>query len=329
MTRPRRQILLMGLLATGWLVTAASGQTLPANPRIHLDARSLVNGGGPDPRWVSTCHSAACRFNELESSTAADSYCDIAPPDPAVPGARGLCATGCPRFMPDLGPDAGRQQTGLLVWDIGTDDAEKPCLVLDCLQGQPCLEGVLPQTTVAGELWDTGASLELQIPDILQFPGDFSLIVVLRRDPSQAQSQCLLGDATHHLCVEADGAVRLRLGLDHRLLTAPEALTRPGLAQRFDWHLLEVYRQGNTLGVEIDGLEARLGNPTSTQPFVVSNFLSYFKGHGAFGGRLAFVALYDRALSAGEKRQLRRYLGTLFGVGPAANRHQPLAATPG
>lgn len=291
----------------------------PAGPALHLEARQLIlPGGGLDAARVSTCNSAACRANEVESSTAANSFCDVAPASPEVAGAAGLCSLGCPRFLVDLGPNAGRRSTGGVPWDLGSDDAEKPCLVPDCVKpGIACLRGSLPRSP-AGEVWDAGASLELQIPDIVSFPGDFWVALVLRKDPRQGgEMQCLFGDATHHLCVRPDGILRLRLGHVDLNLTAGGGLPPAG------FHLVEIWRRDGALEIAIDGQPATIGSPRADVPLVMAYLLSYFKGAGAFGGDLAMAIFYQRAPSEAERRQLGIYAGDLFGVGRWANRFRP------
>ncbi len=165
--------------------------------------------------------------------------------------------------------------------------------------GVACLRGVLPRSP-AGQVWDVGASLELQIPDIVSFPGDFWVALVLRKDPAQASSdlQCLLGDATHHLCVRGTGVLRLRLGSSDLNLTAAGALPPTG------FHLVELWRQGGAIAVAIDGVPATVGTPTAASPLVMAYLFSYFKGQGAFAGDLAMAIFYQRAPSEAERRQL-------------------------
>jgi hypothetical protein len=300
------------------------GQSMPSGAVLHIEARSAVISGAIDPDRVSTCRTGTCRANEVEESTAANSFCDVAPADQGVAGALGLCTTGCPRFLTDLGPNAGRRSTGAVEWDIGTDDAEKPCLVLDCLNGQACLQGVLTQTITAGNVWDTGASLELQIPDIITLAADFSLISLIRLPASLAESQCLFGDSTHHLCIESTRAIRLRANGFNSSITATAAIPLPGTANRYDWHLLEVYRASNAVTVSLNGIDITSGTPSTSASFAISNFMSYFKGAGAFGGQAALFAFFDRSLSTGERRQMRVYVGDQFGAGPLANRFHPI-----
>lgn len=302
------------------MATGANAEPLPPDgAALHLEARQLIQGGALDVTRVSTCNSAACRSNETENSTAANSFCDVAPAQPEVAGAAGVCGLGCPRFLTDLGANGGRRVTGGVRWDMGTDDAEKPCLVADCVKpGVACLRGVLPRSP-AGQLWDVGASLELQIPDIVSFPGDFWVALVLRKDPAQgsADLQCLLGDATHHLCVRGTGVLRLRLGSSDLNLTAAGALPPTG------FHLVELWRQGGAIGVAVDGMTATVGTPTASSPLVMAYLFSYFKGQGAFAGDLAMAIFYQRVLSEAERRQLGIYAGDLFGVGRWAGRFRP------
>lgn len=290
----------------------------PAGPALHLEARQLIAGGGLDAARVSTCNSAACRWNEVENSTAANSFCDVAPPLPEVAGAVGLCAVGCPRFLKDLGPNGGRRSTGGVAWDLGSDDAEKPCLVPDCVKpGVACLRGSLPRSP-SGQVWDIGASLELQIPDVVSFPEDFWVALILRKDPAQAgEMQCILGDATRHLCVRGNGVLRLRLGSSDFNLTAEGGLPATG------FHLVEVWRRSGVITIAVDGFPVTLGSPVSSTPLVMAYLLSYFKGAGAFAGDLAMALFYQRAPSEAERRQLGLYAGDIFGVGRWANRHRP------
>ena len=310
---------LAGLVGLVPLAPLPAAPLPPQGAALHLEARGLVPGGQLDAARVSTCNTLACRNNELEDSTAAASFCDVAPPQPGVGGALGLCAVGCPRFLTDLGPNGGRRSTAGVAWDLGTDDAEKPCLVPDCVKkGIACLRGTLARSP-AGQVWDTGASLELQIPDIITFPGDFWVALVLRKDPAQANEvQCVLGDATHHFCVRPNGQLRLRLGASDLNLTAAGALPADG------FHLIEFWRQGSAINIAIDGRPATAGTPSSATPLVMAYLMSYFKGSGAFAGDLALALFYQRVLSEAEQRQLGIYVADFFGVGRFANRWKPL-----
>ena len=300
--------------------TATAAPLPPSSPALHLEARQLVAPNGTlDALRVSTCNTPACRANEVENSTAANSFCDRAPADPGVAGALGLCAAGCPRFLTDLGPNAGRRHTGGVAWDMGSDDAEKPCVVPDCVKpGVACLRGSLPHSATAGEVWDTGSSLELQIPDIISFPGDFWVALVLRKDPAQgSEQQCVFGDATRHFCIRSNGTLRLRLGVDDFNLGAAGALPPGG------FHLVEIWRQGTNLTLAVDGTPVTVGNPSSSTPLAMAYLFSFFKGAGAFAGDLAMAVFYERAPSEAERRQLGIYAGDIFGVGRWANRFRP------
>jgi len=320
-TRRAEASLLLPLI---FLLVGASSEAAPTPPpkdaALHFEARSLLlPGGGLDVSRVSTCKSAACRANEVENSTAANSYCDVAPPLPEVAGAVGLCAAGCPRFLLDLSAHGGRRQTGGVSWDLGNDDAEKPCLVPDCVKpGVACLRGTLPLSGNPGEVWNTGASLEMQIPDIVTFPGDFWVALVLRKDPAQGdEMQCVFGDATRHFCVRSSGALRLRLGTGDFNLSAAGALPPEG------FHLVEIWRSGAALAIAVDGKLETVGNPSSSTPLAMAYLMSYFKGGGAFAGDLALALFYQRAPSEAERRQLGLYVGDIFAVGPWANRFRP------
>lgn len=305
-------------LATVFPAVAAAQPVPPAGPALHLEARQLITGGSLDAGRVSTCNSAACRTNEVENSTAANSFCDVAPPRPDVAGAVGLCTAGCPRFLKDLGPNGGRRSTGGVAWDLGSDDAEKPCVVPDCVrEGVACLRGSLPRSP-SGQVWDTGASLELQIPDVVTFPDDFWVALVLRKDPAQgSEMQCILGDATRHLCVRGNGVLRLRLGGSDFNLTAADGLPPSG------FHLVEVWRKSGAIAIAVDGFPVTVGSPSATSSLAMAYLLSYFKGAGAFAGDLAMAIFYQRAPSEAERRQLGIYAGDIFGVGRWANRYRP------
>ena len=188
----------------------------------------------------------------------------------------------------------------------------------DCVRpGVACLRGSLPRSP-SGQVWDTGASLEMQIPDIVSFPGDFWMALVLRKDPAQGEEvQCVLGDATRHFCVRPSGMLRLRLGGSDFNLTAAGALPPAG------FHLVELWRQSGAIGIAVDGVTVTVGTPSSTTPLAMAYLFSYFKGAGAFAGDVAMAIFYQRVLSEAERRQLGVYAGDLFGVGRWANRFRP------
>ena len=303
---------LLGLMAAG----AAMAQNAPDLPGavIRLEAGASVEAGLV-AEHVATCNTQDCFDNDFEDALARRSFCDTAPvalsgaegscPGPAtvwdeVADSTGFAAYGCARFALD--------PAGPTPWQM--DDSQKLCLYKSCAGGRPCFAGH-GQVFSAGSVWVQGATLELPASSARTVdPGaDFHLFAVLEAAPS-TRRECVLGNALHHLCVEPDGALFLRLG------AYSVELAGAGAVPLGSWALLELKRQSGALSVSLDGTDVTVGAPFEvSEPFVVSYFMSSFKGADAFTGRVSGLWLYDHVLSAVEASDMHAYLASTYEVG--------------
>ena len=300
-------------LALAGAAAAPAQATVPSGALIHLEARASVDAGRL-AEHVATCNSRECFENDVEDATASRSFCDTAPPrlDGAEGGcpapatdwdepadATGFAAYGCSRFAVD--------HASAEPWQM--DDSQKLCLKKSCAAGKACFAG--HAQVLGNEIWSQGATLELPASSTrrVESGADFHLFSVLKAVPSAARG-CLAGNALHHLCVEPDGGLFLRLGAFN------VDLASSGTVPLGSWIALELSRTAGSLRVLIDGEDVTAGAPSNTdEPFVVTYFMSTFKGADAFEGEVAGLWLYDRALGSTELQDLRAYGAETYGVG--------------
>ncbi len=318
MARNKRYSLTFLLIAT-FLLSIAEAQSMPSEvpgARISVEARDSVVDRAA---LIATCNTSECQGNDDEGSTADESFCDTSPA--IVPGAEGSCpapattagdappelgsheAFGCARFAVDR----------VLPFSWSMDDPQKLCVLRTCAGDQPCFEG--HRGSPSNELWAQGATLELpsSSPVTISAGADFHLWTVIRIAPPAAR-ECLLGSARHHLCVEPDGSLFLRLD------TWSASLTEAAGVPLGAWISLEVSRSAGALRVWIDGQEATFGSPSnSDKSFIVSYLMSSFKGDDAFVGQMAATWLYDRVLDGSERADMHQYLADLYDVGPSSS----------
>ena len=87
------------------------------------------------------------------------------------------------------------------------------------------------------------------------------------------------------------------------------------------WHVLEFVREGNTATVNVDSDALELGEFGSALNADVSGTLSVGASLGlAFGGEIAEVLVYNRALSKTEQDGVKGYLGARYGLFVTANQ---------
>ena len=80
------------------------------------------------------------------------------------------------------------------------------------------------------------------------------------------------------------------------------------------WHVLEFVREGSTATVNVDSAPVELGEFGSTLNVDVTGTLLVGEAASlAFGGEIAEVLIYNRALGSGERDTITKYLGVKYG----------------
>jgi hypothetical protein len=80
------------------------------------------------------------------------------------------------------------------------------------------------------------------------------------------------------------------------------------------WHVLEFVRSGSRATVNVDSASVELGEFGSTLDVSMSGTLMVGALPGsAFGGEIAEVVIYNRALDHGERDSVSKYLGVKYG----------------
>jgi hypothetical protein len=80
------------------------------------------------------------------------------------------------------------------------------------------------------------------------------------------------------------------------------------------WHVLEFMREGNTATVNVDSDALELGEFGAALKVDVSGTLLVGEAATlAFGGEIAEVLIYNRALGVGERESVSQYLGVKYG----------------
>ena len=269
------------------------------------------------PIAIATCSTQACFDESLtELADISRMYCDTVAG--AIPGAVGYAPEGCVRWWEDQGPfDCGACGTGELddEWirghKHGQDDLQKPALVSDCLNGQPCAR--FPRVSEMGPNATQIACLETETDDTVTVSGDFSLmLLVAPRDQGAdwwytgAPNNGLLHSvATDSLFFRA-GATELQ-----RISIAGAVEPAGGV-----WQLIEIHRNGaGQYEVIVNGEDVTLpGPPTNTAPYS-HRYLGAQNCNGTVEGLVGDVAvflLYADRLTPSERQQIRNYIDGLY-----------------
>ena len=243
---------------------------------------------------VATCKTEACEAAGDNVPLAAQ-YCDTSTfPD------------GCVRRWEDVSPYAPPQPFEPPEWvhgrDHGQDDLDKPGLILDCLNGRPCLRGGFGRDQYRG--------LEIE-PNQYVGPiaGPFSL-VILARPVAQAEDFYYLGFAGSELLHEVDDdSLRLRLGFGNQI-----PLTDAGSVAAHAWHLIEIYRDaGGALTALVDGYEQTVGTPSSLEDFYFRFLMTTSRTKG-MEGDLAAALVLSQDLAPASRQALRDYFAAVYGL---------------
>lgn len=229
---------------------------------------------------VVRCGTEAC-FAAGRGAPADKQYCDLeAHPD------------GCAYRW--FGPSATLQAVGVV-----QGDADKPGVVADCLNGQPCIR------VGRGEV--QSRSLELA-SELGPMAGPFSLFLLVRPQ-AQAEGFFYFGHGGGELVQRPRGALALRVGVARPVEVAPEGTVRPG-----EWQLLEVHRDGRgAVRAVVDGWDRTPGRPIAAGRFSLKHLFSIGRAR-AMRGDVAAVALYTRRLPERQSQAVRRHLGGVYGL---------------
>jgi len=94
------------------------------------------------------------------------------------------------------------------------------------------------------------------------------------------------------------------------------------------WHVLEFVREGSTAAVSVDSDALELGDFGGTLDVSVSGTLMVGEAASlAFGGGVAEVLVYNRALGTGEREAVGKYLGVKYGFIEDVTPVDPTAPT--
>ena len=206
------------------------------------------------------CSSLKC-FDAGENAPLARQYCDTETfPD------------GCLRRWQDQSayqPAAGFEPPEWVRGrDFGQDDRDKPGLVLDCLNGRPCVRG------------GKGAVQELSLEtepkqEVGPILGAFSIFLLARpvQQPTDFVYFGFAGTELTHL-VESDA---LKMRIDFR---RPAVITPPSAVALETWHLIEVHRDPRV----VSGSLSTAGTPRTVRPYCRARCSSGFCFQSAADG---------------------------------------------
>ena len=304
--RPSAQMSLSGFLALGLLVlclsvtstpaaTASSQESDPGPPSSLSDIDNLeffvdTTAG----LQIAKCASLDC-FYAGEGAPLKEQYCDT-----------DVFPDGCLRrwidrsdFVPPRGFKPPEWTSGR---DFGQDDTDKPGIVLDCLNGLPCVRGG------RGAVQDR--SLETEPKQVVgPIQGPFSMFL-LARPTAQSDDFAYFGFAgtelTHDHRTDA-----LKLRVDFR---RPTALTAPGTVTPGQWHLIEIHRdRAHRVNVLVDGWDETLGSPSLPGKVFFRFLLSVSRGR-AMHGDVASMAVFGDKLSSLDAQKVRSYLSETYSL---------------
>jgi hypothetical protein len=306
--------------------------TLPLGLAPGLGAAPAVNGFVPTdldhleffvvstdfgPQAIATCNTQAC-YDEpfTEIADISRLYCDTVPG--AIPGAVGYAPEGCVRWWEDQGPfDCGLCGTGeqddewVRGHRHGQDDLQKPALVTDCLNGQPCAR--LPRVSEMGPNATQIACHELENDDSLEIAGAFSaILLVAPRD--QAEDWWYFGAPNNGLLhsVMNDSLFFRASSSELMPITVAGAVDPSGGV----WQLIEVYRNGaGRIEVWVDGEEVTAPGPPTNGQILVHRYLGAQNCNGAtegLVGDLAAFLLFSDRLTVAERVQLRDWFEATY-----------------
>jgi hypothetical protein len=187
------------------------------------------------------------------------------------------------------------------------DEALQPALAADLLNGQAAVlfdgeDDVLVRPDVAG--------MNLLSPDAV------SVYAVVRQKRQSKVNTLLAWEAPNyknHLALLT--SYNNQFLIDHGNVTEGGRLSAAQPEGWDDaWHVLEFVREGNTATVNVDGDALDLGEFGSALNVAVSGTLLVGEAATlAFGGEIAEVLIYNRALGTSERESVSQYLGVKYG----------------
>ena len=244
---------------------------------------------------IATCNTQACR-DAGDNVPLAQQFCDT-----------DTFPNGCIRrwedqssFTPPIPFESPEWVAGR---DHGQDDLDKPGLILNCLNGRPCVRGGLGEEQFRG--------LETE-PNQHVGPasGPFSLYV-LTKPVAQDETFHYLGFAGSELLhyIE-DNSLGMRVGFGSQV-----PLTGPDAVPPWDWYLIEIHRGvDNSITTMIDGYDLTLGNPVMAGNFYFRFLFTASRNSGFFGDFAAALITTGDELTTAEQADLRQYFATVYGL---------------
>ena len=197
---------------------------------------------------------------------------------------------------------------GIVGREFGQDDAEKPVLIADCINGLPCVQGG-PTSLSSNFVQDL--SFEIELPHQAEALGALS-VYLLARPVTQSADFAYFGFAGttlwHHV---ADDSLKLQINN-----SANTTVTSTGAVDPDAWHLIEIHRDAaNAITVLVDGTNVTTGTPVLSGGFDFRFLFSVSRVNAMYGQIAAFL-LVDGALTSTEQAQVRTYLDAVYDVLP-------------
>ncbi len=243
---------------------------------------------------VATCSSLDC-FDAGENAPLDRQYCDTE-----------VFPDGCLRrwvdqssYRPARGFEPPEHLSGR---DFGQDDRDKPGIVLECLNGHPCIRGG------RGSVQERSLEIEPK-QEVGPIHDDFSLFL-LARPVTQGSDFVYFGFAGTELThLVKSNALKLRIDFRRpTVITAQEAVTLD------QWHLIEVHRDIHSkIRVYIDGWDATAGEPVLAGNMFFRFLLSVSRGRAMYGD-VAALAIYQNELDGPLRRRIRDYFAGVYGL---------------
>ena len=241
---------------------------------------------------VATCSSLDC-FDAGENAPLNRQYCDTE-----------IFPDGCLRrwvdqstYRPARGFKPPEHISGR---DFGQDDRDKPGVVLDCLNGHPCVRGG------RGSVQERSLETEPK-QEVGPIHEDFS-IFLLARPIAQSSDFVYFGFAGTELThLVKSNALKLRI--DFRRPTVITARESISLDQ---WHLIEIHRDTHSkIRAYVDGWDATIGEPVLAGNMYFRFLLSVSRGR-AMHGDVAALSIYRNKLDGPQRRQVRDYFAAIY-----------------
>ena len=187
------------------------------------------------------------------------------------------------------------------------DEDLQPTLAANLLNGQAAVlfdgeNDVLARAAVAGEA--------------LLSPDAVSVYAVVRQKWQSAVNTLLAWEAPNY-----KNHLALLMSYNNQFLVDHGNVSEGGRVSAAQpegwddaWHVLEFMREGNTATVNVDSDALELGEFGDALKVDVSGTLSVGEAATlAFGGEIAELLIYNRALGVGERESVRQYLGVKYG----------------